>query len=155
MHGVLQSVENQMLRETGYILINNGLTEQINDLVENYLKIATMPVMYIKKRNGGVHTALKKGVKIEFFDLRKVIGYYENGMLVQHMKDAYRDQKSGGNRKWDFKGHRSFIYNNTFSNSMVVSNMPEWNGKKISELKSCSLFLRPHGWEKDVMEREN
>lgn len=63
LNRVIQSVENQTLREIEYILINDGSTEQIDDVIEDYMQIATIPVMYIKKSNGGVHTARNLGWK--------------------------------------------------------------------------------------------
>ena len=59
----IQSVENQTFRDIEYIIIDDGSTETIDDLVEGYLKQSTLPVMYIKKENGGVHTARNAGYR--------------------------------------------------------------------------------------------
>lgn len=61
LNRVINSVESQTLREIEYILIDDGSIEQIDDIVDKYLSVASIPVMYIKKANGGVHTARNLG----------------------------------------------------------------------------------------------
>lgn len=63
---VITSVERQTMRQIEYIIINDGSTkeaEAIDSTIRNYMKTATIPVMYIKKENGGVHTARNLGWK--------------------------------------------------------------------------------------------
>lgn len=57
----LQSVENQSFRDFEYIIIDDGSTVPSDDLILDYIYETALPVMYIKKQNGGVHTARNIG----------------------------------------------------------------------------------------------
>ena len=59
----IESVEKQTYRYIEYIIVDDGSTEPIDDIIESYLQTATLPVMYIKKANGGVHTARNMAYK--------------------------------------------------------------------------------------------
>jgi len=53
----MESVDNQTFKNIEYIIVNNGSTVNIDDVVENFMKKATIPVMYIKRSSGaGPHT---------------------------------------------------------------------------------------------------
>lgn len=53
----LKSVEKQTYRNFEYILVDDGSTEDCDDIIEEFMARVSFPVMYIKKPNGGVHTA--------------------------------------------------------------------------------------------------
>lgn len=57
------SVERQEYRNIEYIVVNDGSTDQSNDIIINFMKKSGLPMMYIKKKNGGVHTARNLGIK--------------------------------------------------------------------------------------------
>ena len=59
----IDSVENQTFKDIEYIIIDDGSTENSDDIVYNYMKETNLPVMYLKKENGGVHTARNLGYK--------------------------------------------------------------------------------------------
>lgn len=53
----MKSVDGQTFKNIEYIVVNNGSTVNIDDVVENFMKEATIPVMYIKRSSGiGPHT---------------------------------------------------------------------------------------------------
>jgi len=53
----MKSIDNQTFKNLEYIVVNNGSTVNIDDVVENFMKEATIPVMYIKRSTGiGPHT---------------------------------------------------------------------------------------------------
>ena len=60
----MQSLERQTNLEIEHIIINDGSTEPLDDIVMTYMERVNFPVAYIKKANGGVHTARNAGIKI-------------------------------------------------------------------------------------------
>ena len=59
----IRSLENQTWRNFEYIIVNDGSTENIDDIVKEFMERTELPVMYIKKPNGGVHTARNRGTR--------------------------------------------------------------------------------------------
>jgi glycosyltransferase involved in cell wall biosynthesis len=53
----MKSVDDQSFKNMEYIVVNNGSTVNIDDVVEDFMKEATIPIMYIKRSSGaGPHT---------------------------------------------------------------------------------------------------
>ena len=59
----LESIKKQSFRDFEYIIVNDGSTENLDDIVIPFMDEADIPVMYIKKPNGGVHTARNAGIE--------------------------------------------------------------------------------------------
>ena len=59
----MDSVKKQTFRNFEYIIVNDGSTENIDGLVNEFMSTVSFPVMYIKKDNGGVHTARNLGIQ--------------------------------------------------------------------------------------------
>lgn len=59
----IQSVQKQTFGNFEYIIVNDGSTEDIDSVVVPLMENAPFPVMYIKKPNGGVHTARNAGIR--------------------------------------------------------------------------------------------
>lgn len=59
----IDSVDRQTFRDIEYILIDDGSTETCDDIIQTYMDSCDLPVMYIKKANGGVHTARNAGFR--------------------------------------------------------------------------------------------
>jgi len=57
IHRVFESVKNQTYRNLEHIIIDDGSTDNIDELVEEYIETVDIPVKYIKKENGGKHSA--------------------------------------------------------------------------------------------------
>ena len=60
----LRSVENQTYRNIEYIIVDDGSTLPVDDIVKDFMIKADFPVAFIKKQNGGVHTARNAGIRI-------------------------------------------------------------------------------------------
>ena len=60
----LKSVEAQTYRSLEYIIIDDGSTESSDDIIEAYMKKSKLPICYVKKNNGGVHTARNIGYQL-------------------------------------------------------------------------------------------
>jgi len=59
----IRSIEEQTFRDFEYIIINDGSTQNLDEVVVPFMNQTDIPVMYIKKENGGVHTARNAGVR--------------------------------------------------------------------------------------------
>ncbi len=59
----IASVEKQSFRDFEYIIVNDGSTEDIDGVVRAFMGKASCPVLYIRKPNGGVHTARNAGIR--------------------------------------------------------------------------------------------
>lgn len=60
----LSSVKKQTFKYFEHIIINDGSTENLDNIVQEYMGSVDYPVLYIKKeKNGGVHTARNAGIK--------------------------------------------------------------------------------------------
>ena len=60
---LIESVKKQTFKDFEYIIVNDGSTEDIKSLVETFMETTDLPVLYIEKPNGGVHTARNEGIK--------------------------------------------------------------------------------------------
>ena len=60
---VIESVERQTFRDFEYIIVNDGSSVDLDSVVLPFMDRASFPVMYIKKPNGGVHTARNAGIR--------------------------------------------------------------------------------------------
>ena len=60
----INSVLNQDFKDFEYIIVDDGSIscESIDDLIDKLFEKATFPVLFIKKANGGVHTARNVGI---------------------------------------------------------------------------------------------
>lgn len=59
----LSSVENQKFKNIEYIIINDGSTDLSSSIVVEFMNNTSLPIMFIEKENGGVHTARNVGFK--------------------------------------------------------------------------------------------
>jgi glycosyltransferase involved in cell wall biosynthesis len=63
MPRTIASVEAQTFRDFEYIIVDDGSKDDLDSVVKPFMASTNIPVMYIKKENGGVHTARNAGVK--------------------------------------------------------------------------------------------
>lgn len=60
----MQSVERQSYKDMEYIVVNDGSTDSTEEIIIDFLHKTTVPMLYVKKDNGGVHTARNLGIKL-------------------------------------------------------------------------------------------
>lgn len=60
----LDSVKNQDYKNFEYIIVDDGSTDGVEKKIYKYMDEVDFPVIYIKKNNGGVHTARNRAYKI-------------------------------------------------------------------------------------------
>lgn len=58
-----ESLQNQTNLEFEWLVIDDGSTDATEDLIQSYIIEGKIPIRYIKKENGGKHTALNVGIK--------------------------------------------------------------------------------------------
>ena len=54
---VVDSMKNQTYRQLQHIIVDDGSTDNIDEIVDKYKNSVEYDVLYIKKKNGGKHTA--------------------------------------------------------------------------------------------------
>ncbi len=57
IHRVFESMKRQTYKNIEHIIVDDGSTDNLDPLVEKYISEVDFPVKYIKKSNGGKHTA--------------------------------------------------------------------------------------------------
>ncbi len=60
----MNSVANQTCHDIEYIIVNDGSEEPLDDIVQEFMEKVDFPMAYIKKPNGGVHTARNAAIRI-------------------------------------------------------------------------------------------
>lgn len=60
---LFESLKRQTLKEFEWLVIDDGSTDNTEELFQEWTKETTFPVRYIKQQNGGKHRAINRGVK--------------------------------------------------------------------------------------------
>lgn len=61
--GLYHSLINQTNQNFEWLIVDDGSTDNTNDVVSTYVAEEKIQIKYIKKENGGKHTALNLGIK--------------------------------------------------------------------------------------------
>lgn len=84
----LSSLENQGLSSFEVLIIDDGSTDNTENIVKNYVKASSYNIRYFKKLNGGKYTAINLGIKEasgEFF----LILDSDDSLIENALKDLY------------------------------------------------------------------
>lgn len=100
----LDSVSCQTFRDFEYIIIDDGSEESPDKIIFDYMEKQDFPVMYVKKDNGGAHTARNIGIKNARGEYLLILDsddelvpnalekYYEAWMSIdQNIRGEYRE----------------------------------------------------------------
>ena len=63
IQALYESLKNQTDKDFEWLIVDDGSTDNTEELVQNWLKESTFPIHYIKQPNGGKHRAINNGVK--------------------------------------------------------------------------------------------
>lgn len=59
----MRSIENQSYKNIEYIVVDDGSTDNVASIVLDFMQKTWIPMMFIRKENGGVHTARNIAIK--------------------------------------------------------------------------------------------
>ena len=59
----MSSIKGQTFQDLEYIVVNDGSTQNLDSIVQDFMGKVDFPMCYIKKENGGVHTARNCAIK--------------------------------------------------------------------------------------------
>lgn len=84
---LFESLEAQSFRDFEYILVDNGSTENIDDVVEEFMMTTKIPMLYIKKCPGGIQEGYNCGVY--FARGRFIVGIDSDDFLMPDALEVY------------------------------------------------------------------
>lgn len=79
----MKTIERQTFKDIEYIVVDDGSIDNSAEIVLDFMKKTTLPMMLIKKKNGGVHTARNIAIKYARGEM-----YYCNDSDDESLPDA-------------------------------------------------------------------
>lgn len=116
----IRSIEAQTYMEWEYIIVDDGSCDDTYQLVKPFMENTNHPVMYIKKENGGVHTARNLGFRYARGEL--IINLDSDDELTPNAVQTFLDV-------WDaIPDDRKKLYRE------VVAQCVDENGKRVGKM---------------------
>lgn len=87
----IESVKSQTFKDFEYIIVDDGSipTQSIDDIICDFMKNVSFPVMYLKKENGGVHTA--RNLSYEYARGKMVVCIDSDDELLPQCLEIFHD----------------------------------------------------------------
>lgn len=98
LHKLHESLCMQTNKNFEWLIIDDGSTDNTEDIVRSWLQDSSFTIRYIKQNNGGKHRAINRGVKEAYGELFFIVDSddYLTPDAVQWILDAYNDIKGDG-----------------------------------------------------------
>lgn len=118
---LFQSLQHQINTDFEWLIVDDGSDDGTRECVQQFKQEAQFPIRYIKKKNGGKHTALNTGVKQIVTPLTFIVDSDDQLLprAVQEISNYYYKYKKQVNDK--LVGAFSFLKGDKNSKPMVVS----------------------------------
>lgn len=96
LSNLYESLLNQTSKEFEWVIVDDGSVDDTEHLVSEFQLSAPFPISYIKKENGGKHTALNLGIKHINNDLTFIVDSDDELTFdaVQTILDTYKKYKN-------------------------------------------------------------
>lgn len=131
------SLKSQTFTDFEYIIVNDGSSENADDMVHSFMNEVSFPVLYIKKSNGGVHTARNQGVRLSRGELIAFLDADD-----EFMPDAFKTMIEAWNGLADKSGYREVVAREIDENGNPINSFIALNRADIFKQ---NLFPEPEG----------
>lgn len=64
LFSLFDSLESQSIKDFEWLVVDDGSSDNTQNLISTFAKKSSFPIRYIKKENGGKHTALNTGIRL-------------------------------------------------------------------------------------------
>ena len=150
----IESVKQSTYRNFEYIIVDDGSDDSVDDIISELMNKADFPVAFIKKNNGGVHTARNAAIKVArgvfIYNLDSDDELMLNG--IESLIKAWEKIPSSKKKEyWEVVG-RACDQNNNFFGTLFpgyINNLPYDKVKKIR--KQCTNGHQQAIWRADIM----
>lgn len=125
-----RSLQEQSSKNFMWLIVDDGSADKTEALVKNFVEEADFPIQYLKKTNGGKHTALNVGIQAIESELTFIVDSDDtvlpDGMAtIEHYYEKYKEEPQVG--VW------SFLKVDTKSEALVMMPWDEYVGSYITE----------------------
>lgn len=81
---------SQSFKDFEWVIVDDGSNDMTSDLVESWVKEKKLPINYIKKENGGKHTAINAGVRRAKGELFFIVDS-DDRLYKESLKNIYEE----------------------------------------------------------------
>lgn len=131
------SMKSQTFTDFEYIIVNDGSSEDADDMVRSFMDEVSFPVLYIKKPNGGVHTARNQGTRLSRGELIAFLDADD-----EFMPDAFKKMTEAWDALADKSSFREVVVKEKDENGNPVNHFIALNRADIFKQ---NLFPEPEG----------